>query len=859
MKQLYFVLILLGTILLVGGCSAGAKTAQETKPSGAQSSGASGIKAIKEVVKSSTRYDGLFTLFQDTTDGSVHMLIKKDQIGKQYIYFSFTTNGIVNVGHFRGNYRDNKVFSVRKYFNRIELVEENSSFYFDPENALHRAAEANITSAILASQKIVAQDSLQSEYLIKADDIFLAEHFHQVKPTPNPTARPGTFFALGTLSKDKTKIAGIKNYPANTDIVVDYVYENPAPLVSGGSHVTDARFVTISLQHSLIEVPVNDFAPRYDDPRVGYFGQQVTDLTSTSATPYRDMISRWHLKKKELSAALSEPEEPIVWWIENTTPVEFRETIKHAALAWNIAFEQAGFKNAVQVKIQPDDATWDAGDIRYNVLRWTSSPQPPFGGYGPSFINPKTGQIIGADVMLEFVFVTQRVHRDELFSSAALLSEQMEDAPDPRYCSLGFGLQQQSLLGLNILETMDATEMEKSELIRNSLYYLVLHEIGHTLGLNHNMKASYWHSPADVLNKTKTSDIGLMGSVMDYPAINYAADKNNQGEYYSTVPGPYDRWAIEYGYSSAVKDEATERERLSMILLRSTELALIFGNDADDMRAPGKAIDPRVMLYDLSNDPVGYAAERLKLVNTTMQKLREKYNKPAQSFHALRNAYLILTSEIANQMNVVSRQIGGVYVDRAFVGQPGATKPFTPVAKAEQQGAMKVLATHLFGIDAFREPVGLFDYLQQQRRGFNFFTAGEDPRIHSRVLAIQRGVLNHLLHQNVLTRIVDSRLYGNQYSLGDFMADLTDAIFRDDAKTNVNTFRQNLQLEYVTKLAGIVSPEGTSQYGYTSQSMALYHLKAVQRLLQGKTGTNAETTAHTQHILFAIQKALDTK
>ncbi|HEY5614519.1 MAG TPA: zinc-dependent metalloprotease, partial [Bacteroidota bacterium] len=346
---------------------------------------------------------------------------------------------------------------------------------------------------------------------------------------------------------------------------------------------------------------------------------------------------------------------------------------------------------------------------------------------------------------------------------------------------------------------------------------------------------------------------------MDYPAINYAADKNNQGEYYSTVPGPYDRWAIEYGYSSAVKDEATERERLSMILLRSTELALIFGNDADDMRAPGKAIDPRVMLYDLSNDPVGYAAERLKLVNTTMQKLREKYNKPAQSFHALRNAYLILTSEIANQMNVVSRQIGGVYVDRAFVGQPGATKPFTPVAKAEQQGAMKVLATHLFGIDAFREPVGLFDYLQQQRRGFNFFTAGEDPRIHSRVLAIQRGVLNHLLHQNVLTRIVDSRLYGNQYSLGDFMADLTDAIFRDDAKTNVNTFRQNLQLEYVTKLAGIVSPEGTSQYGYTSQSMALYHLKAVQRLLQGKTGTNAETTAHTQHILFAIQKALDTK
>jgi len=122
--------------------------------------------------------------------------------------------------------------------------------------------------------------------------------------------------------------------------------------------------------------------------RIGYFTDQVTDLTSPSPTPYRDLIHRWDLVKKDKNAVLSEPVEPIVWWIENTTPRQLRDTIRNAALAWNEAFEAAGFKNALVVKEQPDDADWDAGDIRYNVLRWTSSPNPPFGGYGPSFVNP---------------------------------------------------------------------------------------------------------------------------------------------------------------------------------------------------------------------------------------------------------------------------------------------------------------------------------------------------------------------------------------------------------------------------------------------------------------------------------------
>ena len=150
-------------------------------------------------------------------------------------------------------------------------------------------------------------------------------------------------------------------------------------------------------------MPQNQYQPRFEDVRVGDFTTQVSDMTTPDdVTPYRDLIHRWNLVKKNPDQGISEPTEPIVWWIENTTPLEFRDAIKEGVLAWNRAFAHAGFHNAVQVKIQPDDAAWDAGDIRYNVLRWTSSPNPPFGGYGPSFVNPKTGQILGADIMLEY-------------------------------------------------------------------------------------------------------------------------------------------------------------------------------------------------------------------------------------------------------------------------------------------------------------------------------------------------------------------------------------------------------------------------------------------------------------------------
>ncbi len=172
---------------------------------------------------------------------------------------------------------------------------------------------------------------------------------------------------------------------------------------------------------------------------------------------------------------------------------------------------------------------------------------------------------------------------------------------------------------------------------------------------------------------------------------------------------------------------------------------------------------------------------------------------------------------------------------------------------------MLALRSLAFAPRAFDAPERLLGFLQMQRRGFNFFNQPEDPKLHARALSIQKSILDHLLHPRVLARITDSRLYGNTYALPEFMDDLTAAIFDEDAAGDVNTFRQNLQLEFVSRLAGMIGDGGKDRFDNLSRSMALTELKAIQKTLSARSGGNAETQAHTAHVLFVIEHALKPK
>lgn len=808
-----------------------------------------------KLVEKCNQEEGLFTLYRDTADGSAYMQIHPDQLDKEYIYFSYVADGLVETGNFRGGYRGSKIIKFRKIYDRIEIVAENTKYYFDENNALSKAAGANINQPILASLSIKSTQDSTGVFMVSADDIFKSENFQMVK---GPTRRNSPPSMLGKLSKSKTRITDIRNYPENTDVIVAYAYDNPNPQRRGSSAVTDPRFITVKYQHSILEMPDNDFEPRRDDARIGYFMTSVNDMTSFSATPYRDMIHRWNLVKQDPDAAISDPVEPIVYWIENTTPKEFRPIIKAAGERWNQAFEKAGFSNALLVKVQPDTADWDAGDIRYNVLRWTSSPQPPFGGYGPSFVNPRTGQILGADIMLEYAVVAKRLFRKGTFEKAGMsqFESEVHDEDNPslnhQFCAAGEVMHQNLMFGLTAMEVNNAEDASKEKFVKETLYRLILHEIGHTLGLTHNMRASTLLTFEEIQDPAVVAEKGMCNSVMEYPAVNYAKDPALATRYYDENPGPYDLWVIEYGYSPSMADAEKEEARLETILARSTEADLAYGNDGDDMRSPGKGIDPDINIYDLTSDQVKYAEARIQLVNELMPGIVAKYSKNGKSYQELLNAYMSLTSEYANQLSVISRQVGGVHINRAMVGQngnPGAA--FTPVSEEKQLEAMAALKKYAFAEDAFESTVDTYNRLMAQRRGFSQGYGGEDPKIHERILRMQSYVLVQLLHPNMLARITNSQLYGNTYSLDTYMTDLTNSIFKADIAGTVSSTRQNLQTAYTKNLASAINSD---KYDNISKAMALYELNRIDQMAKN-AGGDTLSKAHKAQLRQIVKDA----
>ena len=806
-------------------------------------------KTIEELVEDSELIKGLLSLYRDTKTGELRLLLKEGQLDQEYLYFSYAENGVSDAGFLtRGAYQVStaKVFVIRRYFDRLEFIEKNTNYYFDPESAISKASNANISDSLFFQQKIEVEDKATGDLLVKVDGLFLAETFYQIAPLPNPDKKPHKVFSLGSLSKDKSKIRSIKNYPKNTDIIVEYVYENSKPFVQGSPAVTDPRNVSVVVQHTILRAPENPIEPRSDDPRVGYFGHQITDLSSTDVTPYRDLIKRWRLEKKDPKAKLSEPVKPIVYWLENTTPVELREIIRDAALTWNEAFEQAGFKNAIEIKIQPDDADWDAGDIRYNVIRWVSSPNPFYGGYGPSFHDPRSGEILGADIMLEHIVIGARLlTSDVLGDGTAAPSKHTQ-----HHCMASMYARNETLFGMAALEALGGDSEEKERLLEEFLYFLTLHEIGHTLGLNHNFRSSYLHSLQDIYDTASTYSPGLYGSVMDYPAVPFALPGKKQGQYYTTRPGPYDLWAIEFGYKPV-----NDPSELEAILSRSTEPELAFANDADDMRSPGKAIDPRAMINDLTSDPIGFSIDQIELIKTVQPRFQERLLKDGESYQYFLNGYELSIRRFRDAVTSISRHIGGIYVDRAMVGQNGASSaPLTPVPLGDQTRAMESLNAYLFSPEAFNAFDDSAHLLLAQRRGFDHYDSTEDPKLHQVALDIHKSILNHLLHAKVLARITDSSLYGNEYRIDAFFEDLTKAVFDQDLNTEVNTFRQNLQLEYVDRLIKIIRE---NHYDPVSQSMALNRLRWIEENTTTKSSDSLLTRAHREHIRYKIQEGLN--
>tara|TARA_B100000902_G_scaffold396682_1_gene458371 strand:+ start:6767 stop:9313 length:2547 start_codon:yes stop_codon:yes gene_type:complete len=796
---------------------------------------------ISKKTKNCILYEGLFNIYQDKDNGNCYIEIDSNHINNDFIYFSYIENGNASAMMMKGQFRGSKIINISKFYNKIEFTIKNTKYYFNDSSQLKKSENSNINIPIIVSEEILAINNEGNKFLINANNIFLNESLNQIKyPSRNKI--------LGGLSK-KTKYNKIRNYVENTDIVVEYIYDNKYPKSYGDASVTDSRSINIKYQHSLIKMPEDGFNPRFEDPRVGYFSTQSNDMTTVERINYRDVIHRWRLIKKDSSQKYSEPIEPIVYWIENTTPLEFRDIIKEAAESWNIAFKEAGFINAVQVKIQPDSADWEAGDIRYNVIRWTSSPRPWWGGYGPSFVNPLTGEILGADIMLEWTSITNRIYLDNIFNNRnnnenILIDTIFNQNNDHQYCNHHNESQIQNIIGNLYIQNNNLSNDMKKEMVRQSLFRLVLHEVGHTLGLTHNFKASTFLSIEELKNKDIVNSKGICSSVMEYPAINITNNPENQGLFYDIKPGPYDIWAIKYGYSHFNNNE---REELDKILILSKNKENSYGNDADDMRSSGKGIDPNIMIYDLSDNPVLYAKERIELINNLIDEILVNHTIENESYEKLTRSYRTLLYSYFTCLNIMTRQIGGVNIDRSFYTENSENKPFNPVSEEKQKEALSYIMKYGFN-EKYLINNNIYPYLKRQRRGFNTNYNGEDPKILEFILGRQSLLLSQLLNSNVLKRINNTSLYGNNYSISEYMIDLRNSIIQNDLNKNVSLFEQNLRTLYIKSLLQILN---NKNYDEISKSCVYYNLNWIYNNINTSSG-NLSSKQHKEYLKYII-------
>ncbi|TNE56750.1 MAG: DUF5117 domain-containing protein [Alphaproteobacteria bacterium] len=812
---------------------------------------------IEKMVEDMEAKEGLFPLYQDPETGDLMMEISADQIGKEFIYTTQTVDGAPYSSflHIRGAYLSQNIIKFERRYDKIEIVKQVTSLYFDPDNAISRAADANVIPATLAVLEIAAESD-DGRILVDLGSILLSEELQQITPSPNPNMPPNMIpFVLGGLNPQKSGIEEVRDYPENADVIVKYSYDNPQPMNPGGPEVADARNVSITMQHSFLAMPPEGFTPRATDYRVGYFAEEVNDMTTSDPTPYRDVINRWRLEKADPEAELSEPVKPITFWIENTTPEDIREDVKAGVLTWNQAFEKAGFKNAIQVKVQPDDATWEASDIRYNVLRWIASDQIGYAGYGPSFTNPRTGEILGADIMLNYTTWTYRALQERVFKEGDMEAYLAQiDQFDPELCQIGQSVQQNLLFALAVVPGAASDPAFRAELVSQSIRETTAHEVGHTLGLMHNFKGSQMLTPEELNNKEITSKRGVSGSIMDYTIINVAATPAEQGEYFFGNIGPYDLWAIEYGYTPALEDPEAEAARIKALLDRSTENGLAFGNDADNTYSPGLGVDPRVQTFDMSSDAIGYSQNRIGLINRRLKTLMDDYEIEGDSWQNLSQAYRTLWIQKYVSGITVSRYIGGIYVERADREQPGAAQPLTPVPLADQKRAMQVLADNIFAPGSFDLPADLVRHMQLEPRGFNFFGATEDPKLHDQALVTQALALRHILHPVTMKRMSDTALYGNEYTPVEVVNDLTDAVFKADLRTSVSSERQNLQLYYTQQLMAISF--GMLGHDMIAQSAADYNLRRIEHMMRQARRPDAATDAHRRRVLAMTESML---